>query len=160
MSGSRRLRACVEAFPEAGDDRYDPRCCRFPKVCSPYPYQEAIDAGVVTDADLEPDPQKWWDDNKRCTHVDPERGRCVRVHLSAATRTCSLPHQFEGQSLLPCVKVEDALARMVELGVPESALTPIRHWLTEGGGRCAAQGHSFDGGLCTRCPAVEEAPDA
>ena len=34
-------------------------------------------------------------------------------------------------SPLPCVKVEDILARLVELDVPESALTPIRHWLRE-----------------------------
>lgn len=30
----RRLRACVEAWPECEEGKYDPRCCRFPKNCS------------------------------------------------------------------------------------------------------------------------------
>jgi hypothetical protein len=46
--------------------------------------------------------EKWWDDNKRCVHVDPVSGlRCVRVHLSAASRICQLPHEFTGQPQAP-----------------------------------------------------------
>jgi hypothetical protein len=51
MSGERRLAACVEAWPEAEEGMYDPRCCRFPKSCSPYPYPEQVAAGNV---ELEP----------------------------------------------------------------------------------------------------------
>lgn len=44
----RRFQECAEQFGSEGE--YDPRCCRFPKSCSPYPYPEAI----VADDDLEP----------------------------------------------------------------------------------------------------------
>lgn len=36
----RRLRSCVESWLDCHDGGYDPRCCRFPKVCSPYPHPE------------------------------------------------------------------------------------------------------------------------
>jgi hypothetical protein len=52
----RRWKSCVEEWPECETGAYDPHCCRFPKSCSPHPYQEAIDAGNVTEADLEPAP--------------------------------------------------------------------------------------------------------
>lgn len=45
----RRLRTCVEAWPECVSSGYDPRCCRFPKSCS----CEAYDDARVTDEDLE-----------------------------------------------------------------------------------------------------------
>ncbi|WP_033338884.1 hypothetical protein [Catenuloplanes japonicus] len=45
----RRLKACVEAWPEAETGDYDPRCCRFPKSCSASVYADEH----VTDADLE-----------------------------------------------------------------------------------------------------------
>lgn len=32
---------CVEAWPECYDGGYDPRCCRFPKECSPVISDEA-----------------------------------------------------------------------------------------------------------------------
>lgn len=48
----RRLRACVERWPDAETCGYDPRCCRFPKSCSADVYTD----GAVADADLEPDP--------------------------------------------------------------------------------------------------------
>lgn len=35
--GSDRDPACVERWPECEDGAYDPRCCRFPKPCSPRP---------------------------------------------------------------------------------------------------------------------------
>ncbi len=47
---TRRLRSCVEAWPDAETGAYDPRCCRFPKSCSAAIYDE----GRVTDEDLEP----------------------------------------------------------------------------------------------------------
>jgi hypothetical protein len=45
----RRLRPCVEAWPEAASGEYDPRCCRFPKSCSATVY----DSTRVRDEDLE-----------------------------------------------------------------------------------------------------------
>lgn len=49
MSG-RRLRACVEAWPDCWTGGYDPRCCRFPKSCS----CTCWDPQYVIEADLEP----------------------------------------------------------------------------------------------------------
>lgn len=46
----RRLRACVERWPDAETCAYDPRCCRFPKSCSATVYDE----GTVAEEDLEP----------------------------------------------------------------------------------------------------------
>lgn len=45
----RRLRACVEQWPEAETGGYNPSCCRFPKSCSADVYDEA----KVGDDDLE-----------------------------------------------------------------------------------------------------------
>lgn len=45
----RRLRACVEAWPECYTFGYDPRCCRFPKSCSATVYDEEY----ATEAELE-----------------------------------------------------------------------------------------------------------
>ena len=44
----RRLAECVERNP--GNAEFFDRCCRFPKSCSPYPYNETF----VRDSDLEP----------------------------------------------------------------------------------------------------------
>ena len=44
----RRLAECAARNP--ANDEYQDGCCRFPKSCSPYPYDET----PVTDADLEP----------------------------------------------------------------------------------------------------------
>lgn len=46
----RRLRECVERWPEAETGAYDPSCCRFPKSCSASVYDE----GAVAEEDLEP----------------------------------------------------------------------------------------------------------
>lgn len=46
----RRLRACVENWPDAETGAYNPSCCRFPKSCSATVYDEEH----VTEADLEP----------------------------------------------------------------------------------------------------------
>ena len=45
----RRLRACVEAWPECQTSEYNPSCCRFPKSCSATVYDE----DRVRDPDLE-----------------------------------------------------------------------------------------------------------
>lgn len=49
----RRLKSCVERWPNAESGTYDPRCCRFPKSCSPHARIEAFNAGNLTDSDLE-----------------------------------------------------------------------------------------------------------
>ena len=51
---TRRLMSCIRAWPECRSGVYDPRCCRFPKSCSPYGYIEAVRAGNLTEEDLEP----------------------------------------------------------------------------------------------------------
>lgn len=45
----RRLKTCVERWPECHNGAYDPNCCRFPKSCScsTYSYEH------VTEEDLE-----------------------------------------------------------------------------------------------------------
>lgn len=55
----RRLRACVERWPECEDSGYDPRCCRFPKSCSCMVYDEGAmndmgNSDGVNEAFLEP----------------------------------------------------------------------------------------------------------
>lgn len=50
----RRLRFCVEQWAECESGLYDPRCCRFPKSCSPHGRIEAVQAGNLTEQDLEP----------------------------------------------------------------------------------------------------------
>lgn len=51
---TRRLKSCVERFPGAETGEYSDKCCRFPKNCSPYGRIEAVQAGNLTDRDLEP----------------------------------------------------------------------------------------------------------
>lgn len=48
---TRRLRACVEAWPNAETGEYNPACCRFPKSCSATIY----DPETVAETDLEPE---------------------------------------------------------------------------------------------------------
>lgn len=38
----RRLRECVEAWPDCETGLYDPHCCRFPKSCSCTIYDETM----------------------------------------------------------------------------------------------------------------------
>ena len=45
----RRLRACVDAWPDCHTGGYNPSCCRWPKSCSATVY----DPEQVDDADLE-----------------------------------------------------------------------------------------------------------
>lgn len=49
-SEPRRLKSCVEAWPECETGEYNPSCCRFPKSCSSTVYSEEH----VTEDDLEP----------------------------------------------------------------------------------------------------------
>lgn len=53
-----RLKVCVEAWPDCHDGRYDPRCCRFPKQCSPHGYIEQFQEGTLTRSDLEDPSQR------------------------------------------------------------------------------------------------------
>lgn len=48
----RRLRACVDAWPECATGEYNPACCRFPKSCSATVY----DSDRVDESDLDPAP--------------------------------------------------------------------------------------------------------
>lgn len=59
---ARRLRACVEAWPECETMGYDPRCCRFPKSCSATVYDEQY----VSEDDLEPRPLCKYGHRDRC----------------------------------------------------------------------------------------------
>ena len=52
----RRLKSCVDQWPECNSGEYNPACCRFPKSCSPHGYIEAVLAGNLTEDDLEPLP--------------------------------------------------------------------------------------------------------
>ena len=67
-SPRRRLRACVEAWPECAEGLFDPNCCRFPKSCS----CDVYDPEQVTDADLE-EPQ----------HPSPDTGDTPERPLGA-----------------------------------------------------------------------------
>lgn len=55
---TRRLKECVEAWPECAEGEYDPRCCRFPKSCS---------CDIIHNQALLDDP-KWCEEN-----LEPER---------------------------------------------------------------------------------------
>ena len=46
---TRRLRACVENWPDCYDGGYNPYCCRFPKSCS----CEGYDPATITEDRLE-----------------------------------------------------------------------------------------------------------
>lgn len=37
---ARRLKSCIEQWPECETGDYDPRCCRFPKSCSASVYRD------------------------------------------------------------------------------------------------------------------------
>lgn len=49
---TRRLRSCVQQWPDAYSGGHDPRCCRFPKSCSATVY----DPDMFTPEELEPMP--------------------------------------------------------------------------------------------------------
>lgn len=51
---TRRLKVCVEKWPDCASGEYRPECCRFPKSCSPYGSMESAQSGLLTDEDLEP----------------------------------------------------------------------------------------------------------
>ncbi len=73
---TRRLRECVDNWPDAETGAYDPRCCRFPKSCSATIY----DPEHATDADLEPDPRS-----------DTAASRLASLHAQPHTPTCKCP---------------------------------------------------------------------
>lgn len=45
----RRLKGCVERWPDCYTTGYDPRCCRFPKSCSAGVYSEKINVSLLED---------------------------------------------------------------------------------------------------------------
>jgi hypothetical protein len=49
LAPPRRLKSCVEQWPDCQEGEYNPRCCRFPKSCSCTVYH-----GSNPDEDLEP----------------------------------------------------------------------------------------------------------
>ena len=56
---TRRLKACIEAWPGCATSEYDPRCCRFPKSCSCdiVHNQAFLDDPKWCEENLEPAPQ-------------------------------------------------------------------------------------------------------
>lgn len=51
--GERRIKACVEAWPECSEGEYNPACCRFPKSCSCDIYNDGIDPALLEDPPTE-----------------------------------------------------------------------------------------------------------
>jgi hypothetical protein len=70
---ARRLRACVERWPEAETGAYNPHCCRFPKSCSATIY----DPERVAEGDLEPVGRPKSDDMEA---VDMAERQCGQEH--------------------------------------------------------------------------------
>lgn len=62
----RRLRACVERWPEAETGAYDPRCCRFPKSCSATVYDKDAVAEERLEAAAEPQPFEDVSSDRQC----------------------------------------------------------------------------------------------
>ena len=50
---TRRLKGCVENWPEAQTGQYNPACCRFPKSCSADVYDDDIDEDFLEDVEEE-----------------------------------------------------------------------------------------------------------
>ena len=73
-----RLRACVEAWPDAHEGGYDPRCCRFPKSCS----ADVYDPAHVTAEDLEAPAMTAPEPNPTAEHTD-----AVALDLDAVHET-------------------------------------------------------------------------
>lgn len=84
----RRSRACIEKWPDAEDGDYNPYCCRFPKPCSPYPHPEAIAAGNVTEADVEPGPGLPWCSTCKFHHVG---GEAAHLYTAPAEELSAVP---------------------------------------------------------------------
>jgi hypothetical protein len=80
----RRLRTCVQNWPQCAEGLYDPRCCRFPKSCSCTIYDNG-----TKESDLEPPPPP-------AQERGPERIRVVSSLMScsaAAVFTHGEPHE-------------------------------------------------------------------
>lgn len=50
---TRRLKSCIEKWPDAEIGQYNPACCRFPKNCNPFGRIEAVEAGNLREEHLE-----------------------------------------------------------------------------------------------------------
>lgn len=90
----RRLRACVEAWPDCYTMDYDPRCCRFPKSCSASVYSTEH----VREEDLEP--------------VSHFRSQCIHGVLVSQCR-CMAPNKEI--RIVPCPPRCHAAAEAAEL---------------------------------------------
>lgn len=106
----RRLRTCVEQWPDAQTGSYDPRCCRFPKSCSATVY----DAERVAEGDLEP----------VTTAVTTERyvtgnrnGRTIYQVQPDGSEVCVGLLDSPGLARLFVVAVNDWLARTDDVGL-------------------------------------------
>jgi hypothetical protein len=117
---TRRLRSCVEAWPDCFTGGYDPSCCRFPKSCSATVYDEED----MKEEDLEPAPGPWLapapavdllEAAARAAHrsqfVDPAVADLVWSSTTDAYR-----HQWEAISRAAC---EVVVARAVEQALRE-----------------------------------------
>lgn len=107
----RRLKACVEQWPDCESGAYHPDCCRFPKSCSATVYDEEL----VSPADLEPCPtcsgpraydhigkvcETCGTDYGRagqCSGCDSSQARCDAHKLAGATACCPDCHH-EGRA--------------------------------------------------------------
>ena len=45
----RRIKACVEAWPDCAEGEYNPYCCRYPKSCSCTIYNDDVNTDLLED---------------------------------------------------------------------------------------------------------------
>lgn len=43
----RRIKACVESWPDCAEGEYNPLCCRFPKSCSCTIYNDDVNPDLL-----------------------------------------------------------------------------------------------------------------
>lgn len=80
----RRLRTCVENWPECEEGSYDPACCRFPKSCSCTVY----DPAAVKESDLEP--------SQEAKEIMTHHGTCPRCQAAAEKLPAGSAGMFVG----------------------------------------------------------------
>lgn len=85
---TRRQKSCLQRFPNAETGEHNPKCCRFPKACSPYASIEAYQAGNISENDIEP-PRKTMADVLRETglHTEQRTLEAMRVGTTFAIET-------------------------------------------------------------------------
>lgn len=108
---TRRLRSCVTAFPQAETGEHNPKCCRFPKPCSPYGTIEAYQAGNLTERDIEP-PESAPVRFERATTPEMERPLMSRQPVYQAEQKVLRQHRV-GHSFVSSMTEEvDKLAQL------------------------------------------------